>query len=189
MWQLPDTKLALEPGEMHLWRANCVPATIKLGEFESLLTVDEIGRARRFATETLRRRYLQAHGLLHTLLRAYTQAGPDRCELGYHAKGKPFLRAPQLQPTLEFNLSHAGDVVMIAFVRGFSVGVDVEIVRPLVELDGMISAYFGAGEQAYLAAFRDDDRLLEFFRLWTRKEAWLKLCGAGIGRNLKAVEV
>jgi 4'-phosphopantetheinyl transferase len=94
-----------------------------------------------------------------------------------------------LQPALEFNLSHAGDMVLVALARGNSVGVDVELVRPLAELDRMIGAYFSAGEQEYLATLGDDARLLEFYRLWTRKEAWLKLCGIGIGSNLKAAEV
>jgi 4'-phosphopantetheinyl transferase len=132
---------------------------------------------------------LQAHSLLHTLLSAYTQAGPQRCELVYHATGKPYLRVPQLEPTLEFNMSHAGELVVVALARGHAVGVDVEFKRPLDDLDGLIEASCTAREAAYLAAFAPKARLVAFYWLWTRKEAWLKLLGVGLRGALTSVEV
>jgi 4'-phosphopantetheinyl transferase len=189
MWQLPTSSLVIEPGQTHLWRALCVPATIDLGWHREWLTTKEMARAERFATETLRRRFLQAHSLLHTLLSAYTQAGPQRCELAYHATGKPYLRVPQLDPTLEFNMSHAGEMVVIALARGHAVGVDVELKRPLDDLDGLIGASCTAREAATLAVLAPNARLAFFYWLWTRKEAWLKLLGVGLGGDLTSVEV
>src|SRR3954467_15827550 len=102
-WQLPARSLEIKSGEVHLWRALYVPSGSPFSTelesdpaaFATLLTEAEVARAARFATATLRRRYLQAHTLLHTLLGLYTQAGSHRCELGYHPQGKPFLIAPQ----------------------------------------------------------------------------------------------
>src|SRR5215207_4407349 len=99
MWLLPKSMPLLEPGAFHVWRAFCTPATIDLAWHEALLTPEEMARSARLATPILRRRFLLAHSLLHTLLRAYTQISmQERCELATHATGKPFLRAPQLQP-------------------------------------------------------------------------------------------
>ncbi len=168
MWQLPTSPPEIKPGETHLWRALCVPAAVDFGWYREQLTTKEITRAGRFATETLQRRFLQAHALLHMLLGAYTQAGGQRCELDYHANGKPYLRAPQLYPTLEFNMSHAGEMVVIALTRGNAVGVDVELVRPLDDLDGLIAATCTKREAAYLAAVPPQSRTAAFYWVWTR---------------------
>jgi 4'-phosphopantetheinyl transferase len=164
-----------------------VPETFDLADVEHLLSMPERARAGRLATETLRRRYLQAHALLHTLLRAYT--GSQRCELGYYTNGKPYLTAPQCEPCLKFNMSHAGEMVVIALARGREVGVDVEIMRPLDDLHALIGAICTPDEQAHLARLGDVARVAAFYWLWTRKEAWLKLCGVGLAGNMAAVEV
>lgn len=194
MWQLPAVTLAIAPGEAHLWCALCVPAQLDFEHYRGQLTTEEMARAGRLATKTLQRRYLQAHSLLHTILIAYTQAELrpmtlSRCELAYQTNGKPFLRAPQLHPPLAFNMSHAGEAVMIAMMRGNEVGVDVERVRPLDDFIGLIQATCSEGEQRYLATLAAEARLVGFYRLWTRKEAWLKLRGIGLGDALATVEV
>ena len=121
MWQLPACTFAIAPREVHLWRGHCAPAAIAdvnlLARAERQFSEIEMGKARRMATGAPRLRYLQAHLLLHTLLAAYTNAGKSPCELSYEGNGKPFLRAPQLEPPLEFNLSHAGELVAIALAR------------------------------------------------------------------------
>ena len=189
MWQLPTGTFELAPGEVHLWRAISVPTALDLAWHGALLTPAEMARATRLATETLRRRYLQAHSLLHTLLNAYMPAGSQRCDIAYHPSGKPYLAAPQLQPQLEFNMSHASELVVIALARGDAVGVDVEFIRPLNDLDAMITATCTQREQSYLTTLAADARLSAFYWLWTRKEAWLKLLGIGLGRALTSVEV
>lgn len=188
-WHLPTHALELARDEAHLWRARCEPAEIAPALFASQLTTAELARAVRLATPTLRRRYLQAHALLHTLLAAYLPENSPRRELGYHAEGKPYLAAPQLFPALEFNMSHAGELVLIVLARGRAVGVDVEHVRPLDDLEAMIGAICSVREQVYLAKLVDDARLSAFYRLWTRKEAWLKQRGVGIAGGLAAADV
>lgn len=189
MWQLPADLPMLAPGVTHLWYAECVPAHLDLAWCAALLTTDEMARAQRFATATLRRRYLQAHTLLHTLLRLYTNSTSPAYDLAYQRNGKPYLVAPQLEPRVEFNLSHAGEMVLIAVARGHAVGVDVELARPLDDLEGLIGASCTDDEGAYLAKFAPESRLMAFYWLWTRKEAWLKLLGAGLSGSLKSTEV
>jgi 4'-phosphopantetheinyl transferase len=189
LWQLPPVTFELVPGETHLWWTLCVEATLDVTSFAGWLTPGEIARAERLATENLRRRYLQAHSLLHTLLAAYLQTGAQSCELANDHNGKPYLVTPQLQPRLEFNLSHAGDLVVIALARGHAVGVDVEWLRPLDDLEGLTKATCSAREQRYLAALNPAARTTAFYQLWTRKEAWVKLRGTGLREPLPALEV
>jgi 4'-phosphopantetheinyl transferase len=73
--------------------------------------------------------------------------------------------------------------------RGRDVGVDVECVRPLPDLDGVAARFFSPGEQARLGALPPDERLGTFFALWTLKEAYLKARGDGLSRPPESVEI
>ena len=72
---------------------------------------------------------------------------------------------------MRFNLSHSGDVTLIAVARDSEVGVDVERIRPVIEMHSIARRWLGrddiAGEQ-------------EFFRAWTRHEAMVKALGVGL---------
>jgi 4'-phosphopantetheinyl transferase len=189
LWHLSTPPHPLDVGEVHLWRALCGQRAIEADALLPQLTEGEVLRAARMATDTLRRRYLYAHTLLHTLLAMYVDAGDVPCTLGAEANGKPILLAPQLHPPLHFNMSHAGEVVLIAVMRGMAVGVDVEEVRHHNDLAGLIRTVCSRGEQAHLAALEDVARRRAFYQLWTRKEAWLKLRGVGLAGGLASTEV
>lgn len=125
-----------------------------------------------------------ARATLDRLLVGY--AGGDRAtviETGPH--GKPF--APAL-PWLDFNLSHAGSFVAIAFARGQPLGIDIEPLDRRVAVEGVATRFFGAAETAALERIGADARQPAFLRLWTHKEAVLKALGDGLGFGLDRIE-
>lgn len=125
-----------------------------------------------------------ARAALDRLLCGY--AGSERApaiENGPH--GKPF--APTL-PWLDFNLSHAGPYVAIAFARDQPLGIDIEPVDRRVAVDGVAARFFGATETAALGRIEDGHRHGAFLRLWTHKEAVLKALGDGLGFGLDRIE-
>jgi 4'-phosphopantetheinyl transferase len=125
-----------------------------------------------------------ARAMLDRLLAGY--AGDERApvvEAGAH--GKPF--APAL-PWLDFNLSHAGSFVAIAFARGQPLGIDIEPLDRRVAVDGVAARFFGAAETAALERIGADARQPAFLRLWTHKEAVLKALGDGLGFGLDRIE-
>ncbi len=69
-----------------------------------------------------------------------------------------------------FSLSHSGRYVLCA-VSGAPVGVDVQQIRP-VRLS--LVRRFHPAEQAWLEDRPEEERQVALFRLWTRKEAWVK---------------
>ncbi|HEY6546150.1 MAG TPA: 4'-phosphopantetheinyl transferase superfamily protein [Dokdonella sp.] len=101
------------------------------------------------------------------------------------AQGKPF--APALGD-LEFNLSHAGADVLLAFARGQPVGVDLERVDRRVALDAIAARHFAPSEARALAGLEPVARRERFLELWTRKEAVLKALGEGLSFGLARVE-
>ncbi len=98
---------------------------------------------------------------------------------GYEAGGKPFL--PE-HPGIHFNLSHCKTAVACV-LSDRPVGVDVETVRPFRE---SLARHVLSGEE-YESVVTAERPKVEFIRLWTMKEACLKLTGEGIRTDLKTV--
>ncbi len=179
----------LDAGHVHVWQTPCVMDDAAVARLLAELSPADQARAARFVVEAPRRQLIAGHALLYRLLAHYLDghAGHMRIERGPH--GKPYLRSPQLSPPLEFNLSHSRDLVVMAFGRGCAVGIDVEAIAPLDDLDDLADAYFSPGERAQLIGVGGVARLELFYRCWTRKEAWLKLVGIGIDQSLNQVDV
>ncbi len=87
--------------------------------------------------------------------------------------GAPHL--PQ-HPGLAVSISHCRTAVAVAVNRCGPVGIDVESRRRVA--DGLVRRVCTEAEQAAVATAADPT--MAFLRLWTRKEAVLKLRGTGI---------
>lgn len=77
----------------------------------------------------------------------------------------------------EFSIAHAGGLSVAAISHG-SIGVDIERIDSGRDTDRIAKRFFSEGEQKRLAAA--DDRLREFYRIWTAKEAMMKRGGEGM---------
>jgi 4'-phosphopantetheinyl transferase len=95
--------------------------------------------------------------------------------------GKPCLRPPQ---PLHFNLSHAGDHLLLAFSPTARLGVDLERVRPLAHAERIARRAFSPQELDSWLGLDAPERLTGFFERWTRMEALAKLLGFGVWRLL-----
>ncbi len=104
--------------------------------------------------------------------------------LAVEPHGKPRLAAPS---SPDFNLSHCGDVFLLAIGRGVEIGVDVEVLRPRPRALQLAQRYFSANEAAALAALSETECQQAFYRLWTAKEAVLKALGRGLAFGLDRV--
>jgi 4'-phosphopantetheinyl transferase len=79
-----------------------------------------------------------------------------------------------------FNLSHSGSTVLLGIAESGDLGVDVEAVRKIADVDGLAHRCFSVREIEALAACTANEKLRAFFRAWTRKEAFLKALGTGL---------
>ncbi|MBO9661625.1 4'-phosphopantetheinyl transferase superfamily protein [Dokdonella sp.] len=132
------------------------------------------------ATATPRAVTEAARVVLDRLLRFY--AGTDApIEIARGRHGKPY--APAFAG-LDFNLSHAGHHVLLAFARGQALGVDLERDERRLSLIEIARRFFAADEADALERLPDAARLPCFLRLWTRKEAVLKALGQGLNFGL-----
>jgi 4'-phosphopantetheinyl transferase len=152
-------------------------------QFRSLLSADETARAARFRFEHLQHSFILARGALRILLGRYLNTAPADLAFTYGAKGKPALAGPA---RLQFNASHSADLALFAFTMDCELGVDIEAVRPMPDLEDIARRFFSADETAELMALSPGQRDQAFFLCWTRKEAYIKATGEGLSAPLDA---
>lgn len=176
-------------GDLRIELLSLATSAPELAELEGHLSVDESGAARRFRFDRDRRRYVAARGKLRVLLARHLDLEPRSVRLVYGPHGKPAL-APDLAGSgLRFNLSHSEELALCAVARGLEVGIDLERVQHLADLDELAAQFFAPGECASLNRLPAPLRREAFFRCWTRKEAYLKGLGDGLALPLDTFEV
>lgn len=180
-----------DPGHsrVHLWSLSLSLPPTALAQAASLLAPSEAARAARFRFEGGRARAIAARGQLRAILGRCLGAEPAGLEFGYGPRGKPALAGVWSGSGWHFNLAHSSELALLAVTRSGPVGVDVERIRPLREVDQLVSRFFSPREDAVFQGLAAEQKPEAFFRLWTRKEAWLKATGEGITESLGRVEV
>jgi phosphopantetheinyl transferase len=151
------------PGVVDVWRVDLGRRT---GDgLAELLCAQERTRADRITDIRRRAVWTRSRGALRELLARYLDADPRelRFVLGDH--GKPRLRSEQPETRreggsgpgedLRFNLSHSGELMLVAVTAEREVGIDLEVAC-----------------ERYTA---------EFLRTWTMREASVKCLGIGLG--------
>jgi 4'-phosphopantetheinyl transferase len=189
LWpQAPDA-LRLAPNEVHVWAAPLEVSAAARARLAATLSDDERERAAQFKFENLRHRYVAGRGLLRDLLSRYVNADPVAVELTYSDHGKPSLASQFAGAGIHFNLAHSDDLALFAFTRAGAVGVDVEWIRPVKDMEELVARFFSPRESELFRELAAADRPAAFFNLWTRKEAMLKATGEGLTGSLSRIEV
>jgi len=153
----------------------------------SLLSTSERARAGRLKRPQDRKRSLEAYCAIRRII-ALQLGGEPRClEFDTTIVGKPFLTRPV--QNLEFNLSHSGCHGLIAMAIDRSVGVDIEIRRPIRDMLGVALQIATPREAKRLKQLPTSQVHSTFFDLWSRKEAVLKSLGRGFFIDPREVEV
>jgi 4'-phosphopantetheinyl transferase len=168
--------LKLGDNEAAVWQFDCAQIAIAGERLSRLLAPHERERAARFRLAADARRFALARSLLRIVLGRYLAIAPERVTLAYTEAGKPKLSPAS---TLEFNLSHSGDRILIGVCRDHPIGVDIERIdpnRPVLEL---AERAFSAADYAALRATPEPRRCEAFYRMWVRHEARLKAHGTG----------
>jgi len=175
------TMLRLEPGEVHIWCAPLPQDLTALKRLESFLAPNELIRADRLRDQRLRQRFVAGRGFLRETVAHYLEIEPNHIYLAANEHGKPYLPyIPESYSRLpRFNLSHAGDLVLLAISGCCELGVDLEAMHDALPFLDMTKLVFSTREQEQLANLPSHLQREAFYRCWTRKEAYLK--GRGLG--------
>jgi 4'-phosphopantetheinyl transferase len=185
---LPGKPIRPPDDEVHLWQVDLASAAGAEEEWRSILSADEIARAGRFRFAQDRKFYTATRAILRRILGGYTAADPRELVFRYSEREKPSLSGDEAGK-IEFNVSHSGQVALLAFARERSLGVDVEQIRGGRDHEAIARRFFSQHEQEQLSALPPSERAAAFFRCWTRKEAYIKATGDGLALPLHQFDV
>jgi 4'-phosphopantetheinyl transferase len=172
---------------VHLWWIRLDGRCGDVDRQCAALAVDERARARLLRRETDHARYVASHTFLRNVLARYLPLAPRAIEFRRNSHGKPEVVSAQ-GTRWQFNFADGGDLALCA-VATRSVGVDVEQVRSVSELDAIAAEILDADNRDRLARLGGHDRLAAFFAGWTLQEAYLKAKGVGLSAGLRPLSV
>ena len=170
-----SSRLKLLPEDVHVVRVRLDVVPSRAME---VLDDRERQRAARFMFDRDRQRFVAVHAWVRILIGRCVGHRPESLRFSYGPHGKPALAEPQTD--LRFNVSHGGERALLALTLGRDVGIDIEQERPIDVLD-LARRFFSRSEWEALQAVDASERIPAFFRGWTRKEAFLKALGVGLG--------
>ncbi|MEH1872498.1 4'-phosphopantetheinyl transferase HetI [Nostoc sp.] len=188
IWLPAPTDLTLLQDEIHLWRIELDQPELQLQNLAATLSGDEIARAERFYFQEHRQRFIAGRGIVRTILGRYLGIGPLQVQFNYQHRGKPVLADTFADSGLEFNLSHSQGLGLCAVNCTRQIGVDLEYIRPMSDLEALAKRFFLPREYEMLRSLSLNQQQEVFFRYWTCKEAYLKATGDGLSQ-LEQVEV
>ena len=176
--------------DVQLWSIDINVASHEPEALLSLLSDDELKRAERFRFEKHRHRWIAGRAMLRTILSAMTRRSPESLAFEYDEHAKPYLPYSSGHERIHFNLTHSSDLALLAVTSVGPVGIDVERIKPLSNIDAVVSRFFSPTERdAFCGVTGDIDRLKAFYACWTRKEAYLKALGCGISEPTDKFDV
>ncbi|MGN1115342.1 MAG: 4'-phosphopantetheinyl transferase family protein [Candidatus Ornithomonoglobus sp.] len=106
---------------------------------------------------------------------------PEGLEFGYGEHGKPYLLNDD---GYHFSVSHSGNCIAFADCDA-PVGVDIERIR-----EGKLKIakrFFTENECSFIEKSAEPDT--DFYKIWTAKEAYVKMLGTGLSKPLTSFDV
>jgi 4'-phosphopantetheinyl transferase len=192
---LPLSLALPTPGTVHLWSAridfetDLAMDSYQESAFCALLSSDEQARAQRYIVAKARRQFVEVRGLLRVLLGAYLQRDPTSIEFIYSNNGKPSLSKASGGTLVQFNVSHSQAQVLYAFSLDRAVGVDLEGTNPLINHLDLAQRICTPQEKRVFDQLPPSQQPQAFYKIWTRKEALVKLGGDRLYEKLAIFEV
>lgn len=182
-WRRVTAPPPLTAGEIHCWRFDLGPGPAGTeAALARWLSADERKRAARYLAPVAGERFRRARGLLRWVLAGYLGRPPAHLAFRYLGQGKPALTGAELQ----FNLSHSGDLALLAVARDLPLGIDLERLDSGKQLLAIARRVFPAARCRELEALEGGLRVHGFYQDWTAMEARVKARGDGVFRQLRS---
>ena len=189
----PSSRQPLFQGACEIWVARDPEFAEHRAALDAVLTAEERAHVQQVREGQDMARLSRA--LLRLVLAGYldqpaNDIAIDRsCPSCERMHGRPRLqRQPDPAKSIEFSVSHGGDLLALAFASHPPIGVDIEPIGAFGDIDpDLVDFTLTAEERMRLLALPASERGRMFLRQWTGKEAALKALGIGLDMEPQAV--
>jgi len=175
-----DQKQQLNFNEVHVWQLGLNKEIAYFNEYSRVLSSLEREGIDRLIQPLHRQRAMAARIQLRLLLASYLNIKAEHIVFSKGEFGKPYIEASEYY----FNFSHSQNIALLALSREPSIGIDVECWRPLDNKEGIVQRHYSTPEKQQWETIKEADKEKAFFDNWTRKEAFSKATGRGLGMGL-----
>lgn len=149
-----------------------------VSSLRDLLSVSERNRADRYHFIKDKNKFIICRAMLKLLLAKYVRWDINKISIDSDYNNKPYLTS---HPSVFFNLSHAGDLGIIAIGK-IPLGVDIEFIDSKFDFTEISTTVFNELEINHI--HNSDNKSYSFYKFWTRKEAIVKAIGKGIDDDI-----
>lgn len=188
-WKTPAADLSLSKKDLHVWRADLNLPDRSIQQLNQILSTDERMRAERFRFEKDKKKFVIGVGILRTILGPYVGVEPKELRFIHGKRGKPMLDDVFANGSIQFNMSHSEGLALYGFTRDHEIGVDIEFVRDIPEMNKIAEQFFSIKENEVFRSLPESKKKEAFFNCWTRKEAFIKAIGDGLYQPLDMFDV
>lgn len=179
-WYNQESFIDLADNDVHIWLNYLNVHEARIKHLYPLLSSEEKERSERFKFYKHRKAFIASHGFMHNVLACYIDANANEIEFTQTEFGKPSIIDIQNKANIQFNLSHSGNMAILAVCKQNAVGIDIEYAERKVDWKGISKRFFTPNEQEQLSKLTEEEQREAFFQIWTRKEAHMKVTGQGL---------
>jgi 4'-phosphopantetheinyl transferase len=174
-----------DPTILCVWRIYIPDFNFEKAEF--FLSPEEKKRMGKYKFEKDRKTYAAGRSALRLILSRFLKEKPRDLKFTYNNYGKPKIETHS-ETKICFNISHSGEFALIAVGFDAEIGIDIEFAGELDYL-ALAESVFSEQELAELKTVPVKYLKTSFYKLWTRKEAFIKAVGMGLSFSLKEFDV
>ncbi len=175
-------------GTVHIWSARIADLYRYYPSLSAVVSLDEVNRASGFKRREDARNYIVRHGMVRTILGHYTNQDPALVQFIRGITGKPYLDPETNQHDIRFSFSHTDERICLGISQKSSIGLDIVKIDSRYPFSEAGQYIFSQGERRWISDTAPGDRMLRFFRIWSLKEALLKINGS-TARMMKDADV
>jgi 4'-phosphopantetheinyl transferase len=176
----------IESDIIHIWSAEFSDLDAYYENLFALTSRDEREKSYTFRKAEDARRFVIRHGILRLLLSYYTLCEPVLLPLVISEHGKPGMDTEGKFFELSFSLSHTAEVFIIGITKKLDIGIDIVKTNPRTPFSEIERYLFTPGERRWIERTILEQRSLQFFRIWSLKEALLKATGSDVTMTKEA---
>jgi len=179
--------ISLADSEIHLWlidEQDVINAGV-IGNYPSLVSMDELQRSTGFKSSKRRQQFLITRAALRSILSFYMPSiSPQDFRFSVNPFGKPALEGSLCN--IQFNVSHSHSKILIGISAEGFIGVDIEFINRKRDIFKIAEHYFHHQEWNSSILQEVEEPVARFYQLWTLKEAFIKAQGKGLSIPLNS---